>query len=38
MIHMFDIFDLCDVTSVTKILIDQIKTINISFIINSVHI
>ena len=36
--HMLDIFDSCDVASVTKILIKQIKTIIISFIINSIHI
>ena len=37
-IHMFLIFDSCDVASVTKRLIEQIETINISFIINSIHI
>ena len=35
---MFDIFNSCDVASVTKILTEQTETINISFIINSVHI
>ena len=35
---MFDIFDLCNVASVTKILTEQTETMNISFIINSVHI